>query len=81
MCANQVSVFKYVTLIENVLTKQWCDKALRVKVDYEKLLPKVVEAFVSIFVRLAAGYRKSFYHDYLPLCLTVCTIQYSLLTG
>ena len=42
--ANQITEFKYVMLIDNVLTKQWCpDKALdvaRVRVDYEKLLPQ-----------------------------------------
>ena len=44
MLGNQVTEFKYVTLIENVLTIQrGLDKALdvaRVRVDYEKLLPK-----------------------------------------
>ena len=38
--ANQVTEFKYVTLINNVLTKQWhLDKALddaTVRVEYEK---------------------------------------------
>jgi len=83
--ANQVTEFKYVTSIDNVLTKQWpLDKALdvaRVRVDCDELLlkqRKAVEAFVSVFVHLAAGYWKSFY---LPLYSTVCTIQYSLLTG
>ena len=40
---NQVTEFKSVTLINNVLTKQWhLDKALdgaRVRVDCEELLP------------------------------------------
>jgi len=82
--ANQVTEFKYVTSIDNVLTKQWpLDKALdvaRVRVDYDELLlkqRKAVEAFVSVFVHLAAGYWKSFY---LLLYSTVCTVQYSLLT-
>jgi len=75
-------------LIENMLTKQWrLDKALdvaRVRVDYEKLLlkqRKVVEAFISLFVCLAAGYgpRDIFCHGYLPLYSTVCL--YSPLTG
>ena len=63
------------------------DKALdvaRVRVDYEKLLPKkrkAVEAFISVYVHLAAAYRKSFCHGYLPLCLIICTVQYSPLTG
>ena len=55
-----------------------------VRVDYEKWLPKqrkAVEAFISVFVRLAADYRKSFCHGYLPLYSTVCTVQYSPLTG
>jgi len=67
-----------------VLTKQWrLDKALdvaRVRVDYEQLLPKqrkVAEAFDSVFVHLAAGYRKSFCHGYLPLYSTIFTVQYS----
>ena len=71
---NQVTEFKSVTLINNVLTKQWhLDKALdvaRVRVDCEESLPnkrKLVEAFISVFVHLAAGYRKSFCHGYLPL--------------
>ena len=44
MHANQVTEFKYITLFESVPTKQWhLDQALdvaRVRVDYEKLLPK-----------------------------------------
>ena len=84
---NQVTEFKSVTLINNVLTKQWqLDKALdvaRVRVDSEESLPnkKKLEAFISVFVYLAAGYRKSFCHGYLPLYLTVCTVQYSQLMG
>jgi len=69
-------------LIDNVLTKQWrLDQALdvaRVRVDYEKLLPKqrkAVEAFVSVFVHLPAGYRKNFCHGYLPLYSTICTVK------
>ena len=88
MHTNQVTEFKSVTLINNVLTKQWhLDKALdvaRVRVDCVELLPnkkKLVEVFISVFVYLAAGYRKSFCHVYLPLYLTVCTVQYSQLMG
>ena len=88
MRTNQVTEFKYITLIDNVLIKQWrLDKALnvaRVRVDYEKILPKLRKAvvpFVSIFVHLAASYRKSFCHGYLPLYSPVCTVQYSPLTG
>ena len=48
------------------------DKALDVaggRLEYEKLLPKqrkAVEAFVSVFVCLPSGYRKSFCHSYCP---------------
>jgi len=55
----------------------------RVRVDYEKWLPmqrRAVEAFISVFVYLAAGYRKNFCHGYLLLYPTVCTVQYSPLT-
>ena len=55
MRANQIAEFKYVTLIKNMLTKQWhLEKALDVargRMDYEKLLPKqriTVEAFICI---------------------------------
>ena len=76
-------------LIENVVTvmKQWClDKVLDVargKMEYETLPKqrKAVEAFISVFVCLPAGYRPSFFHDYLPSQLTICTGQYSPLTG
>ena len=88
MHANHFTELKCVTLIDNVLTKQWrLDKALdvaRVRVDYERSLLKqikVVEAFVSVFVHLTAGYRKSFCHGYRPSYSTVCTVQYSPLTG
>ena len=87
MRTNQVTEFKYITLIDNVLIKQWrLDKALnvaRVRVDSEESLPnkKKLEAFISVFVYLAAGYRKSFCHGYLPLYSPVCTVQYSPLTG
>ena len=86
MHANQVTEFKYITLFESVPTKQWhLDQALdvaRVRVDYEKLLPKQRKAvaFVSVFVCLAAGCGKSFCHSYLPLYLTICTVEYSALT-
>ena len=75
-------------LIKNVLTKQWClEKALDVaggRMEYEQLFlkqRKAVDASVSVSVRLQAGYRKSFCHGYLPSYLTVCTVQYSPLTG
>lgn len=67
--------------------KQGClDKVLdvaRVRLHYEQLPKqrKVVEAFVSVFVCLAADYRKSFHHSYLPLYSTVCTVQYSPVMG
>jgi len=84
MFGNQVTEFKYITLIESVLTIQRrLDKALDVagvRVDYEKLLPKQrkdVEAFISVFTRLAAGYRKSFCHGYHS---TVYIVKYSPLT-
>jgi len=64
--ANQAAEIKYVTLIDNVLTKQWClDKALAVargRMGYKKVLPKqrkAVETFISVFVNLPAGYSKS----------------------
>jgi len=80
--ANQIAEFKYVTLIENMLTKQWhLEKALDVaggRMDYEKLLPKqrtTVEAFIFVFMRLPAGYKKSFCHGYLPSYSTICSVQ------
>ena len=80
---NQVTEFKYVMLIENILTKQWrLDKALdvaRVRVDYEKLLlkqRKVVEAFISLFVCLAAGYgTSSVMATFHCIRLSVCTLH------
>jgi len=76
-----------VTLIENILMKQWhLERALdiaRGRMDYEKLFPKqrkAVEAFFSVFMCLPAGYRKSC-HGNLPLYLTVCAVRYSPLTG
>jgi len=88
VCANQVTELKYLTFIENVLTKQWClQNALvvaRVRTDYDKLLPKQREAvvvFISVFIHLPAGYRKSFCRGYLPSRLTICTVQYSPLMG
>jgi len=66
-------------LIENIQTKQWClAYVAQVRMDYEKLLPKqrkAAKAFVSVFMCLAAGYKKSFCHGYLPSYLTVCTVQ------
>jgi len=63
---------------------QWrLGKALdvaRVRVDYEKLLPKQRKPS-SVFVHLAAGYRKSFCHGDLPLYSTVFTVEYSPITG
>jgi len=44
--------------------------------DYEKLLLKqkmLAEAFFSVFMCLAAGYKMSC-HGYLPLYSTVCTV-------
>jgi len=80
-----------VTLIENILMKQWhLERALdiaRGRMDYEKLFPKqrkAVEAFFSVFMCLPAGYRKSRHgnrHGNLPLYLTVCAVWYSPLTG
>jgi len=68
--------------------KQWhLDKALDAsggRMGYEMLLPKqrkAVEAFVTVFVHLPAGYRKRFCHGYLLSYLTVGVVQYSLLTG
>ena len=77
-CAHDGVEFKYVTLIENILMKQWhLERALditRGRMDYEKLLPKqrkAVEAFFSVFACLPAGYRKNFCHSNLPLYSTV----------
>jgi len=53
--ANQ---FKYVTLIDNVLTKQWhLDKALdvaRVRLDYEKSLLKQIKVVEVCFCALSS---------------------------
>ena len=88
VCAHDGVEFKYGTLIENILMKQWhLERALdiaRGRMDYEKLLPKqrkAVEAFFSVFACLPAGYRKNFCHGNLPLYSTVCAVQYSPLTG
>ena len=60
-----------------MLTKQWCiDKARNVardRIGYEKLFPKQIKAVEAVFLHFPAGYRKSFYHSYLPSYSTICT--------
>ena len=37
--------------------------------------------FIYAFVWFPAGYGRSLCHGYIPLYSTICTVQYSLLTG